>query len=91
MKSAAAICFLFLREVSCFHVRIASSHQFTKQKQLFANAYDEWRSDLPVDTLPLEVEFVDMVLDEIVNSDEGLQMFGVHDRAGNRILVSFYL
>ena len=50
---------------------------------ILRNTYDDWRSDVPVDTMPLEEEFVQMVLDEMIDSEEGEQMFGVRDRAGN--------
>ena len=49
---------------------------------LYGNIYDEWRSDMTVDTLPLDAEFVQMCLDEMIYSDYGEQMFGVHDRTG---------
>lgn len=50
---------------------------------LYGNTYDEWKSDMAVDTMPLEEEFVNMCLEELIYSDYGEQMFGVHDRAGN--------
>ena len=37
---------------------------------------------MTVDTLPLDEEFVQMCLDEMIYSDYGEQMFGVHDRTG---------
>lgn len=44
------------------------------------NIYDDWRSDAIVDKLPLDEENVQLCLDELVNSDNGTQMFGIHDR-----------
>mmetsp|Transcript_9465 Transcript_9465/g.14186 ORF Transcript_9465/g.14186 Transcript_9465/m.14186 type:complete len:204 (-) Transcript_9465:94-705(-) len=43
------------------------------------NTYDDWRQDVPVDQMPLDEDAVFMCLDELVYSDSGKQMFGVHD------------
>ena len=45
----------------------------------FANVYDDWRSDAVVDTLPLTEENVILCLEEFVDSDYGMTMFGCHD------------
>ena len=90
MHSLVFLGILLLAMHKCSSFNVASStslgsgfHQLFNPTTLFGTTYDEWRSDLPVDTLPLEEDFVNMVLDEIVHSDDGMQMFGVHDRAGN--------
>ena len=66
---------------------VRSQHQNhnipSSSSSLYGNIYDEWRSDLTiVDSLPLEEEYIQMCLDEIIYSDYGEQMFGIHDRAG---------
>lgn len=43
------------------------------------NTYDDWRSDGIVDVIPLDEESVQMCLDELIDSDYGKQMFGIHD------------
>lgn len=44
------------------------------------NVYDDWRSDAVVDTMYLSEEHIEACLEELVESDYGMQMFGVHDR-----------
>ncbi len=44
--------------------------------------YDDYRSDAVVDQIPLDEDAVLMCLDELVYSDFGKQMFGVHDGPG---------
>ena len=67
---------------------VRSQHQIhnipsSSSSSLYGNIYDEWRSDLTiVDSLPLEEEYIQMCLDEIIYSNYGEQMFGIHDRAG---------
>jgi len=46
---------------------------------LYANVYDDWRSDGVVDTMSLDEDNVELVLQELVESDYGKSMFGVHD------------
>ena len=46
---------------------------------LYANIYDDWRSDGVVDTMPLDEDNVELVLQELIESDYGKSMFGVHD------------
>lgn len=58
---------------------------------LFGNIYDQWRSDMTVDTMPLEEEFVQICLEEMIYSDYGQEMFGIHDRAGNFFVYCIYL
>lgn len=43
------------------------------------NTYDDWKSDGIVDQIPLDEESVRMCLDELVSSNYGMTMFGVHD------------
>mmetsp|Transcript_9180 Transcript_9180/g.10647 ORF Transcript_9180/g.10647 Transcript_9180/m.10647 type:complete len:248 (-) Transcript_9180:39-782(-) len=61
------------------------SHSFSPSStKLKGNIYDEWKSDMAiVDTLPLDEEFVLECIDEIVYSDFGSQMFGVHDQTAS--------
>ena len=54
----------------------------SNRSTLYGNIYDEWKSDMPVDSMPLDEELVNLCLEEIIYSDFGKQMFGVHDRAG---------
>jgi len=56
------------------------SHIFSSS--LNGNIYDDWRSDIPVDKIPLDEELVRMCLDEMINSNFGQQMFGVHEKTG---------
>ncbi|CAB9506278.1 expressed unknown protein [Seminavis robusta] len=58
-----------------------SRHHTTRSstRLLFANIYDDWRSDAVVDTMPLDEENVRMCLEEFVESDYGNQMFGCHE------------
>ena len=73
---------------------IPSSTSSSSSSSLYGNIYDEWRSDLTiVDSLPLEEEYIQMCLDEIIYSDYGEQMFGIHDRAGTCTLTlsSFFI
>lgn len=60
----------------------AFSKRLRRHSPLYGNTYDEWRSDMTVDTLPLEEEFVQLCLDEMIDSDYGQQVFGIHDRTG---------
>lgn len=46
---------------------------------VFANVYDDWRSDAVVPTRELSEENVQELLDVFIESDYGKQMFGVHD------------
>lgn len=90
-----AVVLLLVGEVTPFHISSRLSKCLHCSSPLKANTpkvilssssssmYDDWRSDVPVDTMPLEEEFVQIVLDEMVYSNDGEQMFGVHDRAGN--------
>ena len=48
------------------------------------NTYDDWRSDGIVDQIPLDEESVQMCLDELVSSNYGMTMFGVHDAPGKK-------
>jgi len=48
------------------------------------NTYDDWRSDAIVDQIPLDEETVQMCLDELVYSNYGMTMFGVHDAPGKK-------
>jgi hypothetical protein len=50
-----------------------------RQQRLFANIYDDWRSDAVADTMFLCEENVQECLEELVESDYGKQMFGCHD------------
>jgi hypothetical protein len=60
--------------------RGSTGHPGTK---LCYNIYDEWRSDsVIIDTLPLDEENVQMCLDELIYSDFGQTMFGIHDAPG---------
>lgn len=58
---------------------------------LFGNIYDQWRSDMTVDTMPLEEEFVQICLEEMIYSDYGQEMFGIHDRAGTFSCIVYYI
>ena len=64
------------------HAIIAKNGRQSSPFVMQANMYDEWSADIPVDTMPLEEELVHMCLDELIYSDFGGQMFGVHDRPG---------
>ena len=44
-----------------------------------ANIYDNWRSDAVVPTRELSEENVQELLDVLIESDYGKQMFGVHE------------
>jgi hypothetical protein len=47
---------------------------------LKANTYDQWRDDaVAPGPLPLDEENVEWCLQELIDSDYGKQMFGVHD------------
>jgi hypothetical protein len=48
------------------------------------NTYDDWKSDGIVDQIPLDEESVRMCLDELVSSNYGMTMFGVHDAPGKK-------
>ena len=64
-------------------VRLSPQFASRHTTQLYErNTYDEWRADVPVDTMPLEEEFVQMCLEDMIYSDYGEQMFGVHDQTG---------
>jgi hypothetical protein len=64
-------------------------HSFSTN--LYYNIYDEWRSDtVIVDTLPLDEETVQMCLDELIYSDFGHTMFGIHDAPGTFHFVIFF-
>lgn len=54
----------------------------TLSRTMLQNTYDDWRSDAIVDQMPLDEEAVQMCLDELISSDFGAQMFGVHDAPG---------
>lgn len=92
MKAEILLLLLYIKEVSSFLAFTDPSLRnyglsgtmvdATKSISILRNTYDDWRSDVPVDTMPLEEEFVQMVLDEMIDSEEGEQMFGVRDRAG---------
>lgn len=57
-----------------------TGHSCTK---LCYNTYDEWRSNsVVIDTLPLDEENVQICLDELMYSDFGHTMFGIHDAPG---------
>lgn len=49
--------------------------------QLYQNVYDNWRSDAVVDTMHLEEDNVIDCLNEFIESDFGITMFGCHTRA----------
>lgn len=55
------------------------SNSIRRPSSKLQNIYDDWRSDGTVDTLYLDEENLEMCLDEFINSNAGMQMFGVHD------------
>lgn len=61
-------------------ISVATTAPITTTTSLtLANTYDEWRSDAVVDTLPLTEENVMECLQEFVDSDYGMTMFGCHE------------
>ena len=76
---------IFLLMAGIFQARsfqISNTMIRRSPKSKLYNIYDDWRSDGAVDTLYLDEENVQMCLDEFINSNAGMQMFGVHDLPG---------
>jgi hypothetical protein len=66
-------------------IRIIATSGGSRSNVILQNIYDDWRSDgIIVDTLPLDEETVQMCLDELVYSNYGKTMFGIHDAPGKQ-------
>jgi len=68
--------------LSLFHQANAFSisQQIRRKSPLFANLYDNWRSDAVVpETMELSEDNVQECLQLLIDSDYGQQMFGIHD------------
>ena len=84
MQMKYEVLFIFACLIACTNA-FAPNHVHnqrltsTTSKTLLRNIYDDWRSDAIVDQMPLDEEMVQMCLDELIESNHGQQMFGVHD------------
>lgn len=66
-------------------IRIIPTSGGSRSSVILQNIYDDWRSDgILVETLPLDEETVQMCLDELVYSNYGKTMFGIHDAPGKK-------
>lgn len=62
----------------CFVPSILSACGNGQIRSFLNNAYDDWRSNAVVDTLPLNQKNVMECLQEFIESNDGKQMFGCH-------------
>ena len=82
---AAALGFLLQTDVAAFSTANLASytktigHSTPSTSSRLYNSYDDWRENGITDQLPLDEETVQMCLEELVESEYGKTMFGVHD------------
>ena len=82
MKLYSIISLAMLKCIGSSAFTASTNAVFSRSTSVLKNTYDDWRSDGIVDKMPLDEEMVQMCLDELVYSDYGAQMFGVHDAPG---------